>query len=154
MPANVPPLVQRAVDRLVLSFSPEKVVLFGSYAKDTIHLGSDVDLLVVADLSRSPEAYQRRARQLTADCFPLVDVVFASPADVAVAAEARSPFLHSILGGGVVIYERERGVPQTQSAEARTPSQSGSKPISDASPANSTSEARATLPSRSPRRPL
>lgn len=113
MPATVPPLVQRAVDRLVLSFSPEQVILFGSYAKDAVRLGSDVDLLVVADLLGNPEAHQRRARQLTADCFPPVDVVFASPAEVAAAGAARSPFLHSILGRGAVIYKRESGPPHT-----------------------------------------
>jgi predicted nucleotidyltransferase len=113
MLARLPPLVQQAVERLIRSFSPERVVLFGSYAKDAIHPGSDVDLLVIADLHGNPETHQRRARQLTADCFPPVDVVFASPAEVAAAETARSPFLQSILGRGEVIYERE-SAPKSQ----------------------------------------
>ena len=81
-------------------------MLFGSYAKGTARPGSDVDLLVIASLAGNPHFHQRRARQLAADCFPPVDVVFATPAEVAGAATARSPFLLSILGSGITIYRR------------------------------------------------
>jgi hypothetical protein len=51
------------------------------------------------------EACRRRALQLAADCFPPVDVVFATPEEVADAARAASPFLMSILGTGVAVYQ-------------------------------------------------
>jgi hypothetical protein len=66
-----------------------------------------VDLLVVADLAGNPAIYNRRARQLAADSFPRIDVVFATPQEVASAPTAKSPFLLSILGTGVVIYQRK-----------------------------------------------
>ncbi len=43
-----------------------------------------------------------------ADCFPRVDVVFASPEDVAEAPAAKSPFLYSILGSGITLYTHSR----------------------------------------------
>jgi hypothetical protein len=52
--------------------------------------------------------YRRRARQLAADCFPPVDIVLATPADVEDAETAPSPFLLSILGSGVTIYQSEQ----------------------------------------------
>ena len=104
--AEMPPLVQRTLQRLIRAFAPERIVLFGSYAKGTVHGGSDVDLLVIANLEGNPTFHQRRARQLAADCFPRVDVVFATPAEVAEAATARSPFLLSILGNGITLYTR------------------------------------------------
>jgi predicted nucleotidyltransferase len=107
--SGLPPLVQRTLQRLIRAFAPESIVLFGSYAKGTVHSGSDVDLLVVADLEGNPAFHQRRARQLAADCFPPVDVVFATPADVTSAATARSPFLLSILGSGITVYARPCG---------------------------------------------
>ncbi len=106
MEPELPPLVQRVVQRLIVTFAAERVILFGSYAKGTVRSRSDVDLLVVTDVTGNPEFYQRRARQLTRDCFPRVDVVLASPAEVAAAATARSPFLQSILGSGIEIYAR------------------------------------------------
>jgi predicted nucleotidyltransferase len=87
-------------------FAPQRVVLFGSYAKGTNQPGSDIDLLIVAALEGDPAFHQRRARQLCADCFPSVDVVFATPEDVAEAAAAKSPFLLSILGSGITLYSR------------------------------------------------
>ena len=106
MPPLLPPLLQRTIDRLARSFSPERIVLFGSYAKGTHGPASDVDLLVIANLDGDPHFHQRRARQLAADCFPVVDVVFCTSEDVAEAATARSPFLLSILDSGVTVYSR------------------------------------------------
>ena len=101
---KLPPLVQRTLNRLVRIFAPERVVLFGSYAKGTTHTGSDVDLLVITNLVGNQSFYQQRARQMAADCFPPVDIVFASPEEVAEAETARSPFLLSVLGTGITIY--------------------------------------------------
>lgn len=102
---ELPPLVQRTVARLIRAFAPERIMVFGSYAKSTVHPASDVDLLVIANVEGTPIPYQRRARQLAADCFPPVDIVLATPREVAEAETARSPFLLSILGSGVTIYE-------------------------------------------------
>ncbi len=102
----LPPLVQRTVERLIRAFGPERIVLFGSYAKGTQHDASDVDLLVVARAIGSGAQRQRRARQLAADCFPLLDVMLCTPAEVAAAAGAASPFLQSILETGRTIYQR------------------------------------------------
>jgi uncharacterized protein len=104
MVPDLPPLVQRTVQRLIAAFAPERVILFGSYAKGTAHGGSDVDLLVVAALDANKDLQQRRASQLACDCFPRVDVVLATPTEVAGAGRAKSPFLLSILGTGIEIY--------------------------------------------------
>lgn len=103
----LPPLVRRTVERLIAAFAPEEIRVFGSYAKGTQHGGSDVDLLVVAPLAGwSADTHQRRARQLAADCFPPIDVVFCTPAERDGAARLASPFLASILESGQVIYRR------------------------------------------------
>jgi predicted nucleotidyltransferase len=104
MPVDLPPLVMRTIQRLIRAFAPERIVFFGSYAKGMSHPYSDLDLLVVTDLSNDLGFHQRRARQLAADSFPPVDVVFATPNDVSAAATARSPFLLSILERGIVVY--------------------------------------------------
>jgi predicted nucleotidyltransferase len=105
-PPPLPRLIGRTVDRLVAAFSPERIVLFGSYAKGTTNGGSDVDLLVIARVTGDRAASERRARQLAADCFPPVDVVLATPEEVTEAPTAASPFLWSILGAGVTLYAR------------------------------------------------
>ena len=101
-----PAFISRVLERLVRSFAPERIVLFGSYAKGTAHPGSDIDLLVVANLEGDPVVHLRRARQLVADSFPPVDVVLCMPEEVAEATLARSPFLLSVLGSGITVYSR------------------------------------------------
>jgi uncharacterized protein len=114
MTQSLPPLVNRTLQRLIRAFAPEKILLFGSWAKGTRHIGSDIDLLIIADLPGSPAAHARRARQLAADSFPPVDIVFATPEEVASAATAKSPFLLSILGTGITIYRRAGDPPQAR----------------------------------------
>jgi len=104
MSNRLPRLLNRAVDRIVRAFAPKRVILFGSYAKGMQHARSDVDLLVIANLEGHAIFHQRRACQLCADCFPPVDVIFATPEDVDEAASAKSPFLLSILGSGITLY--------------------------------------------------
>lgn len=105
-PPKLPPLVERTIRRLIRAFAPERIVLFGSYAKGTNHGASDVDLLLITRFEGDPIANQRRARQLAADCFPPVDVVFATVEDVAQAEMDVSLFLLSILASGVTLYSK------------------------------------------------
>ena len=112
---DLPPLVMRTLQRLICAFAPDRIMLFGSYAKGTAHGGSDIDLLVVANLEGNLAYHQRRARQLAADSFPRVDVVFTTPSEVAEAAAAKSPFLLSILGNCIPVYVRPTARPITGS---------------------------------------
>lgn len=120
-PPLLPQSVRRVVGRYVRAFAPERIMVFGSYAKGTHHPASDVDLLVIADLNTESAAHMRRARQLAADCFPSVDIIFATPEDVAGAADDPNPFLASILHSGVVVYAASAAcASDTGHAETRT----------------------------------
>jgi predicted nucleotidyltransferase len=107
MTPDLPPLVQRTLQRFIRAFAPERILLFGSYAKGATRTRSDVDLLIVADLPGGSGVHVRRARQLAGDCFPPIDIVFATPEEVASADSAKSPFLSSILGTGIVVYRKD-----------------------------------------------
>jgi predicted nucleotidyltransferase len=103
----IPQSLRRVVGRYVRAFAPERIVLFGSYAKGTMQSGSDLDLLVIVRVEDRSASSLRRAHQLAADCFPTVDVAFATVDDVENAALDRNPFLLSVLGTGVTVYSRE-----------------------------------------------
>lgn len=108
MKPNFPPSLRRIVDRYVHAFAPERILLFGSYAKGTNKPGSDMDLLIVADLGGELSEYRQRARQLAADCFPRVDVVFATPEEVYEAVPERDAFLLSVCTGGILLYAKDK----------------------------------------------
>lgn len=103
---ETPTFLRRPIERLVRAFAPTQIVLFGSHAKGAAEPGSDVDLLVVAELDGDRTIPLRRARQLVAPSFPPIDVVLCTPEEVEAANEAASPFLASVLEGGVVVYSR------------------------------------------------
>jgi len=106
----LPKLVEPTLQGLIRAFAPARIILFESYAKGSAHTNSDVDLLVIANLSGNMMSHKKRAFQLSSDCFPRVDVVFATPEEVANASLAKSPFLLSILDKGITIYEMNTGV--------------------------------------------
>ncbi len=82
--------------------------MFGSYAKGTNHVGSDVDLLIVADVGDDTVRPLRRAHDLAADCYPPIDVVFTTPEEVTRAISSGNLFLVSILETGVTVYRRDQ----------------------------------------------
>jgi len=97
--------LRRVVKRYVNAFAPERILLFGSYAKGTHHPNSDMDLLIVTKASDIDFTwYIRRARQLAADCFPRVDVVFVTPEEVKKVTLENNAFLLSALSCGIVLY--------------------------------------------------
>jgi predicted nucleotidyltransferase len=102
---RLPPLVERTVERLIAAFRPERVVLFGSFIKGTFSAGSDIDLLVIANLPGEIDPYRKRARQLAAGCFPPIDVALATHADLEDSTSSRAHFLISVLSRGITIYQ-------------------------------------------------
>jgi uncharacterized protein len=106
MSEDLPPLVQRAIKRLIRAFAPERIILFGSYAEGTTHVCSDLNLLIVADLPGASAIHHRRARQLASDSFPRINVVLAAQQDATAGESPQTRILASILGTGVVVYRK------------------------------------------------
>jgi predicted nucleotidyltransferase len=113
-------MAARVARRYVRAFAPEKIILFGSYAKVSNRPTSDMDLLVIAEVHGDPALQLRRARQLAADSFPPIDVVMATPEEAAMAESSQSPFLFSVLELGVVVYRRpwSNAVPAQESGRS------------------------------------
>ena len=92
--------------RLVRSLSPDRILLFGSRARNLARPASDIDLLLVGAWSMEPAHLLRHARHLVMHSFPRVDLVLCTPEEITAAQAGHAPFLHSILESGVVIYQR------------------------------------------------
>lgn len=98
--AEIKQLVQRIVDYI----HPGKVILFGSYAKGSASIKSDLDLLVI---KATPLPLPRRAAELTpflSNSLVPVDVHIYTPEEVEEYTQEKFSFLNTILTYGKTVY--------------------------------------------------
>ena len=94
---------------------PDRVILFGSAAYDTMHMDSDIDLVVVLDEERIPSSYEEklsmRVRVKTEmkdinDRIAL-DVVVYTTAEYRELMKNKGSFLTELTTTGITIYEKK-----------------------------------------------
>ena len=95
--------------RIADGFQPEKIILFGSYARGQADENSDVDLLVVLN---APAPRGKRSapiiRMLALEYDLPVDVIVRSPKGLDEWSNVPGSFAHGILAEGVTLYEKSR----------------------------------------------
>jgi uncharacterized protein len=85
-------------------FKPQKVILFGSYARGAATEDSDVDLLVIMDHDKPRNIEQAISIRLQSDApFPL-DLLVRRPADIAERLANRDGFIVDIFDYGLTLY--------------------------------------------------
>lgn len=98
--------IEEISERIEREFDPERIVLFGSYARGDATNDSDVDLLVVASTSLSaPERYCA-VRPLLADYPAGFDIVMKTPEEYARWKNVVNSIVYFADKYGKVIYER------------------------------------------------
>ena len=98
-----PEAIQALCEGIIKRFSPEKVVLFGSYAYGQPDEGSDVDLLVIMHFKgKAPRLAATMMAQLRPP-FP-VDILVRDPETLRQRLNLGDPFLHEVMDRGKVLY--------------------------------------------------
>ncbi|MBM3266564.1 MAG: nucleotidyltransferase domain-containing protein [Candidatus Sericytochromatia bacterium] len=95
------------VERIVRNFKPDRIILFGSFARGEAGPDSDLDLLVVL-----PEVHHRRdqavaIRQALADLPVSKDVVVATAEEIERDRHRIGSIIGPALSEGRVLYERD-----------------------------------------------
>ena len=95
-----------AVEKIVNELDPEKIVLFGSYARGNPTPDSDVDLLVILDTEKPrKERVVEVSLLLYPRLFP-VDILVKTPQEIEDELKKGNFFIQEILEKGKVLYER------------------------------------------------
>jgi len=97
--------IQNIVNQLVRLYKPEKIILFGSLAKDQIKQGTDIDLFIIK--SDVPKLGVDRIRQLDALIkYKLAtDFIVYKPQELEQRLKLGDPFVKTILKEGKVLYD-------------------------------------------------
>lgn len=74
-------MIKEMVRRIVEKFNPEKIFLFGSYARGTAGTESDVDLLIVMRIAGSKRMTQLGVRRALHDIAIPLDIVVSDPSE-------------------------------------------------------------------------
>ncbi len=96
--------IDALVARVVAHVRPEKVIVFGSYAKGTASARSDLDLCVVVDTLLPPSRRADTLRPLLAGYLVPVDIHVHTPEEMEEYGKEQHSFLHSVLKSGNVVY--------------------------------------------------
>lgn len=100
-------LMDEIVHRIIKSFSPEKIILFGSRARGEARTDSDIDILVIAN---SSEPRYRRSSALygiMSDILVPMDILVYTPEEVEEWREVRQAFVTTAVREGLLVYENK-----------------------------------------------
>jgi len=100
--------IQQFSDLIERKLDPIKIVLFGSHAKGTPNLYSDLDILVITNKSNVPRF--KRGREIRLDLQRIadidIDILVYTQQEIEEWKDVEFSFLNSILKTGKVIYEK------------------------------------------------
>ena len=98
----------RITDRLVRTFDPDRVILFGSRARGTARHDSDIDLLVVMPFSGRRRDVELQMRLCVHDIGVAKDIVLISPEDLARYRSIPGTIAREAARDGREVYARSR----------------------------------------------
>lgn len=96
--------IRAMVRRIVRAYKPERIVLFGSYARGNPTADSDVDLLVILRTRRETAEVAAEVEGIADPPFP-VDILVSTPEDMKRRLAEGECFMTEIIERGKVLHE-------------------------------------------------
>lgn len=110
MQTTIKSFLKEITSKIVCAVSPQKIVLFGSYARGEENTESDLDLLIIQDKPFVPEDSRLKEMgmlwRLLADTKIPKDILIYTPDEVARWKSSLNHIIPTALREGIVLYER------------------------------------------------
>jgi predicted nucleotidyltransferase len=97
--------IDAAVQEVVLHLRPQRVIVFGSYAKGTATARSDLDLLAIVETTLPAEFRTTNIRPYLPDSLVPLDLIVHTPEEVAELSRDRFSLVSSAVRTGRVVFE-------------------------------------------------
>jgi predicted nucleotidyltransferase len=103
---EVPEIIQDILEKLLVGYAPQQVILFGSYAYGNPRPDSDIDLLIVKETSERFIDRWVTVRRLLSDSKRMVplETLVLTPQEVSERLAIGDQFLAEIMDKGKVLY--------------------------------------------------
>lgn len=98
--------IREMAGKIVEAFHPERIILFGSYARGEAGEDSDVDLLVVANDTRPKPMRSVPLYRLLSDYPYSKDILVFTPEEIEDYRELKPSLIYRAYKEGVILYER------------------------------------------------
>lgn len=99
--------IKKLVEKIVNRIRPNKVIVFGSYAKGLATYKSDLDLFIIKDTHSPMSKRSEEIKPLLSNLLIAVDIHVYTPEEVEEYGIEKYSFVHSVLKTGKVIYEQK-----------------------------------------------
>jgi uncharacterized protein len=110
--ASLSPAIHDMVRRLAARWQPDKIILFGSYARGTADAESDADLLIVMPVEGRRRPIVAEMYGELADVPMAKDLVLVTPEGVERQRDDPGTIIYPALREGIVLYDRARAAPK------------------------------------------
>jgi len=99
-------IIHEMVETIARKFNPDKIILFGSYARGTAGPDSDIDLLVVIPVNGSKRKLAMEIDMAISDRRVPVDLIVIRPEEIDKSMHMVGAIIRPAIREGVVLYER------------------------------------------------
>jgi len=103
---NLTDQIPEITRRIVQTSNPEKIILFGSYARGNFGVDSDLDLLIIVPGAKHLRQESIRVRRALRGLLVPVDIVVATPEQITRLGNMAGLVYQAALSEGRVLYER------------------------------------------------
>jgi predicted nucleotidyltransferase len=100
--------IQKMSRRIAKRFKPDKIVLFGSYARGSAGVDSDVDLLVIMPVNGSRRQMQVDIRCEVHDIPVPKDIIVVTPQEVSDQKEVIGTLIRPAMKEGKILYAKRK----------------------------------------------
>jgi len=96
-----------AILKKLQNYEPQKVILFGSFARGEVDEYSDLDLVVIKETPRRFVERLIEVARIVGTGFGKVDIFAYTPEEFEKMKEIGNPFIEQVLKDGITIYEKK-----------------------------------------------
>ena len=98
--------IERITDYIVHLADPETIILFGSQARGTVSVYSDIDLLIISENITGRNYIARQIRDFAGEFSMKTDVLIRNKAEIENASNDPGSFLDAVYKEGKIIYKK------------------------------------------------